>query len=73
MLYYSRIGSFDGAVKIGGRWIRAIELNRIDKTGWKRWQGPPSPALARAMREQPPIQAAALFPDLVVIPVPRKS
>lgn len=64
MTYFVYIGSFDGAVKIKGRWVRAIELNRIDKTGWTRWQGPPSPAITRATKTQPPTPAWELFPDL---------
>lgn len=50
--YYSMIGSHEGAIKIGRAWIHVTDLNRIDKSGWIRWQGPPSEALTKAMREK---------------------
>ncbi len=62
--YYTPYGSYDGCVKIGGRWLRTSELNKIDKTGWVRWQGPPSPAMVKALREQPPVPATDRFPGL---------
>lgn len=62
--YFTYIGSFDGAIKIGGRWVRANGLNRINKTGWTRWSGPPSPAIAKATKEQKPAEAVELFPEL---------
>lgn len=68
MRYFTFVGSCDGAIKIGRRWVRAVELNRIDKTGWKRWQGPASPAIAKAIKSQPPTQAAELFPGLARFP-----
>jgi hypothetical protein len=60
--YYTPVGSYDGAVKIGGRWVRAIGLNRIDKRGWRRRSGPPTPAIISAIRNQPAILATELFP-----------
>lgn len=51
--YYSEVGSYRGAIKIGGKWISAHEMHRTDKRGWERWQGPPSRAIINAMQEQP--------------------
>jgi len=65
MLYYSRVGSYDGAVKLRGRWVRVVGLNRIDKTGWHRVSGPPSLRIAMAMAEQPAVQAKEIFPELI--------
>ena len=62
--YYSSVGSYDGAIKIGRKWVRAVELNRIDKTGWNRRQGPMNAAIAKAIKSQPPMQAVELFPGL---------
>lgn len=64
--HFTFIGSFDGAIKIRGRWVRAVELNRIDKTGWVRWAGPPSAAIVKAMKNGPPTQAYELFPHLAI-------
>jgi hypothetical protein len=63
--YYSFVGSYDGAVKIKRRWTRVVELNRIDKTGWDRVQGPCPEAVAHAVKTQPPQKATVLFPHLV--------
>ena len=54
------------AIKIKGRWVRAIELNRIDKTGWVRWAGPPSAAIVKAIKSGAPTQAYELFPHLAI-------
>lgn len=62
--YYHVIGLDDGLVKLGGRWLRVTGLNRIDKTGWVRWQGPPTRAMEKALREQPPVPATERFPGL---------
>ena len=62
--YFTFVGSYDGAIKIKGRWVRASQLNRIDKTGWDRWQGPPSPAIIKAIEAGPPAPAHELFPKL---------
>lgn len=51
-IYYTPPGSYDGLVKIQGRWRRVNELNRIDKTGWVRWQGPPTRAMLKALRSE---------------------
>jgi len=64
MQYFTFVGSYDGAIKIKGRWIRASQLNRIDKTGWKRWSGPPSPAIVKAIESGLPTPATELFPEL---------
>lgn len=63
--YYSEVGSFRGAIKIGNKWIAAKDLNRIDKSKMCRWQGPPSAALSRAM-EKLPIRAEQLLPHLAI-------
>jgi hypothetical protein len=42
-------------------WIAVKDLNRIDKTGMQRWQGPPSKAISTAMKEQIPIRADLLL------------
>ena len=47
--YYTPPGSYDGAIKIGGTWKKVNELNRIDKSDWIRWQGPPSLAIRIAI------------------------
>ena len=62
--YFTFVGSYGGAIKIKGRWVRAIELNRIDKAGWVRWTGPPSAAIVTATKTQPATQASSLFPQL---------
>lgn len=51
--YHSEIGSFRGAVKIGGKWVSVKNLNHIEKPGWIRWQGPASDAIQNAMKEAP--------------------
>jgi hypothetical protein len=65
--YYSTVGSYggshDGTIKIAGWWVRAVELNRINKSDWVRWQGPPSKAIVRAMRTGNPRRADLLFPE----------
>ena len=60
---HSTVGSYDGAIKIAGWWVRAIELNRINKSDWVRWQGPPSKAIVRAIRTGNPRRADLLFPE----------
>lgn len=64
MEYFTYVGSYDGAVKVRGRWVRAVELNRINKHGWQRVR--PTPAAWRATKTQPPTQATALFPHLTI-------
>lgn len=64
MLYFVYIGSFDGAVKIKGRWVRVNGLNRIDKAGWTRFSGPPTTGISKATRTQKPVEAWDLFPEL---------
>jgi len=59
--YYSEVGSYRGTVKKYGMWIAVKDLNRIDKTGMQRWQGPPSKAISTAMKEQIPIRADLLL------------
>lgn len=59
--YFSWVGSYNGAVKIKGKWIAVKDLNRIDKSDWQRWQGPPSKEIVVALKEKP-IKADELFP-----------
>lgn len=66
--YYAPYGSYDGTIKIQGQWIRATGLNRINKTGWIRWQGPPSETIILALKNQKSTSAVELFPDLVRFP-----
>ena len=51
--YFSMVGSYRGGIKLHGRWVSVCELNRIDKTGWKRHQGPLTAAQQRALRQKP--------------------
>jgi len=64
--YYTPPGSYDGAVKVKNKWIRVRELNRIDKTGWQRWMGPPSSAIEKCMKETKSIRADQRFPKRAI-------
>jgi hypothetical protein len=66
--YFTFVGSYDGAVKIKGHWVRCVELNRIDKTGWERVH--PTPAALKAARERPAHNAQELFGSLIKFPRP---
>ena len=66
--YYTPPGSYDGLVKIDGRWVRASGLNRISKVNWVRWQGPPSIHMERALRRSFSFIATALFPKSRLVP-----
>lgn len=61
--YYLQIGSYQGAIKINGKWCAAKDLNRIDKSKMYRWQGHPSLAIVNAMKEKP-LSANILLPHL---------
>ncbi len=50
--YYTEIGSYSGAVKLKGKWVRAQHLNCTNKEGWIRWAGPPSPAIQAALKRE---------------------
>ncbi len=63
MKYFSLVGSYSGGVLIGRRWVRVKDLNRIDKAGWERHQGPLTPAMSRCLKGYV-MSAEALFPDL---------
>ena len=52
MKYFSLVGSYEGGVRLGRRWIRAQNLNLIDKTGWERLQGPITAAMARCLTDK---------------------
>lgn len=66
MKYFSLVGSYDGAILKNNRWIRVKNLNQIDKTEWKRHQGPATLAIARAIGRPIAIEAAVLFSDLKI-------
>lgn len=48
--YYQTIGADWGAIRIKNKWVGFWYLTSIDKTGWMRWQGPPSPAITKAIQ-----------------------
>ena len=50
MKYYSEVGSYRGCIKVRGKWIGVKDLNYINKDGWHRHQGPPTPAMVAAMK-----------------------
>lgn len=50
--YFSFVGSYHGAVKIKSKWIKAMNLNYINKSNWIRWQGPPSKAIQTALNKK---------------------
>jgi len=64
--YYTPPGSYDGLVRLFSGWARVTELNRIDKTGWIRWQGPPSEAMRQALRMDRFMRAPERFPERLV-------
>jgi hypothetical protein len=49
MKYFSFVGSYEGCLKRGRLWVRCKNLNYIDKTGWDRHQGPPTPGMLKAL------------------------
>ena len=48
--FFSYVGSYEGAIKIGGKWVRFKNLNYVNKAGWIRHQGPPTAALEVALK-----------------------
>lgn len=64
--YYTPPGSYNGLVKIGRYWHRVNELNRIDKSDWIRWQGPPTQAMLDALQYQKSTQAYVMFPERAI-------
>ena len=51
--YYSVVGAYRGAYRKGGRWIGVREFNRhpeLKPKPLRRWQGPPSTAIVKALR-----------------------
>jgi len=63
MKYFSLVGSYFGGIKIKGHWVRVHDLNRIDKIGWDRHQGPLTPAMAASLKQQS-TRADVMFPSL---------
>ena len=47
--YYTPVGSYHGALKFKGKWVRVKNLNYLDKSKLTRWTGPPSPAIIKAL------------------------
>ena len=66
MKYFSLTGSYEGGIKLNGRWTRAQNLNKIDKTGWERHQGPLTPAMAACLRESRLVDCATPFGKTVI-------
>jgi len=64
--YFTYAGSYFGAVKVHGRWLRIKHLNRIDKTGWDRHQGPPNGSMMIALRHGQLFDARKIFPDRII-------
>lgn len=62
MKYFSLVGSYEGGVLYHGKWIRVQDLNKIDKRGWERHQGPLTAAQAKALLQNA-INAIELFPN----------
>ncbi len=62
--YFSEVGSYRGCVLMRGRWVSVKDLNKINKRGWKRHQGPATNAMQSAMLHQP-LRAEQLFPHLI--------
>jgi hypothetical protein len=51
--YYGVVGSYRGAYKVGRKWIGVREFNRhseLKPKPLRRWQGPPSSAILRALQ-----------------------
>jgi len=51
--YFTEVGSYRGCAKVGRSWVSVKNLNYVDKRGWLRHQGPPTPAMVNAMLNQP--------------------
>lgn len=60
--YYSLVGSYEGCVLMHKEWVRVQDLNKLDKTNWKRHQGlatrPMVKALAGTVANHADIKAA---------------
>ncbi len=51
--YYGVVGSYRGAFKANGHWVGVKDFNRhpnLKPRPLIRWQGPPSPAIVRAIK-----------------------
>jgi hypothetical protein len=49
--YFSLTGSFEGGMKIRGRWVYVTDLSHVDKTGWERiMTGDMTPAMAGCLK-----------------------
>ena len=58
--YFSYVGSYEGAVKVNGKWVRVKNLNYIDKTGWNRHNGPATRAIENALKSSTVMDARDL-------------
>jgi len=68
--YFSYVGSYDGFVKLIKNWVPVRELNRIDKSDWQRWSGPPSTAMKNSHKKYKTMDAAWMYPERVIHPKP---
>ena len=66
-IYYTPPGSYNGLVKINGNWRKVNGLNRIDKDGWTRWQGPPSIIMEDILNHADFTYAVLLFPRRAIL------
>ena len=68
--YYTPPGSYDGLVQVSKKWIKAgwlrcSELNRIDKKGWTRYQGPPNSIMCQCLKAKS-IKSTKAFPERIL-------
>lgn len=50
MKYFSLTGSYEGGIKLRGRWVHVTDLNKVDKAGWTRIMiGDLTPAMASCL------------------------
>ena len=66
--YFSFVGSYEGLIKTCCGWTAVKELNRINKDGWIRWQGPMSNSMSKAWNQRSSlIPAVELYPERATI------
>lgn len=64
--YFSYVGSYEGAIQVNEKWVRVKNLNHINKTGFDRHQGPPTKQIEAALKQKVVLNAADLYPHLIV-------
>lgn len=69
MKFFKYYGSYEGAVLVKGRWVRVKGFEYVSLAGYFRHQGPPTPAIARALSARVAIDARTLFPSRVISPL----